>query len=376
MYTQALENRIDADLHLGRHREVIAELRQCTAAHPLREHLHGMLMLALYYDGRAAETLAAYQNARRAMIGELGIEPGPDLRQLHLRILRADPAWPRSCGRRLALPGISPRNAGPSQRNVRLMPIPRQLSACGTHSSGERSKLPCSEPCWTRQRGVGANPRARRDHRHDAARGDPGCGAGKTALALHFAHLTLNGIPMGSCTLTRVVRSAGRAAPRHGGHARTLRCARCRCPPPDPRRTGGAGPDCSRRAPDAGHARERGQRSAGGPLLPGGGDCLAAVVTSRRQLTALAHAQGAHTVVLDVLTDTDAHELLASRLGPAQLAAYPEAAHELTAACVGYRWLSASSPPARRPGRDSHSPCSRPGYATRARRHNELQPAA
>ena len=114
MYTQALENRIDADLHLGRHREVIAELRQCTAAHPLREHLHGMLMLALYYDGRAAEALAAYQNARRAMIGELGIEPGPDLRQLHLRILRADPAWPRSRGRPWPCLGYPPGTPGPA----------------------------------------------------------------------------------------------------------------------------------------------------------------------------------------------------------------------------------------------------------------------
>jgi hypothetical protein len=69
------------------------------------------------------------------------------------------------------------------------------------------------------------------------------------------------------------------------------------------------------------------------PLLPGGGDCLA-VVTSRRQLTALAAAHGAHTIVLDALTDADAHEFLASRLGPAQLAAEPGAARELTAACA------------------------------------------
>jgi DNA-binding SARP family transcriptional activator len=98
MYTQALEIRIDADLHLGRHREVIAELLRFTAAHPLRERPYRMLMLALYYDGRPAEALAVYQHARRALICELAIEPGPDLRQLHQSILRADPGLAPFCG--------------------------------------------------------------------------------------------------------------------------------------------------------------------------------------------------------------------------------------------------------------------------------------
>ena len=98
MYTQALEIRIDADLHLGRHREVIAELRQFTAAYPLRERPYRMLMLALYYDGRPAEALAVYQHARRVLICELAIEPGPDLRQLHQSILRADPGLAPFCG--------------------------------------------------------------------------------------------------------------------------------------------------------------------------------------------------------------------------------------------------------------------------------------
>src|SRR5436190_1104170 len=89
---QALELRIDADLRLGGCGEVIGELRQLTAADPLRERLHGLLMLALYRDGRQGEALAAYARARRMLIDELGAEPGTGLRQLHQQILAADPA--------------------------------------------------------------------------------------------------------------------------------------------------------------------------------------------------------------------------------------------------------------------------------------------
>jgi DNA-binding SARP family transcriptional activator/DNA-binding XRE family transcriptional regulator len=89
---QALELRIDADLHLGRHAEVITEAQALAAGHPLRERLHALLMLALYRDGRQAEALAAYRAARTVLIGELGIEPGPGLAELHRQILNADPA--------------------------------------------------------------------------------------------------------------------------------------------------------------------------------------------------------------------------------------------------------------------------------------------
>ena len=85
---QALEARIDADLRLGRQAEVITELRQLVGTHPLREHLHALLMLALYRGGRQAEALAAYRTTRRVLVEELGVEPGAELRELHQRILR------------------------------------------------------------------------------------------------------------------------------------------------------------------------------------------------------------------------------------------------------------------------------------------------
>jgi len=90
---QALETRIDAYIHLGRHTEVIGELRRLTDAHPLRERPHALLMLALYHDGRQAEALFAYQHARQLLLDELGVEPGADLRDLQQRILSGDPRW-------------------------------------------------------------------------------------------------------------------------------------------------------------------------------------------------------------------------------------------------------------------------------------------
>jgi DNA-binding SARP family transcriptional activator len=84
----AVEERIDADLELGRHGDVVGELEALVAAHPLRETLRRQLMLALYRSGRQAEALDAYQEARARFVGELGIEPGPELRQLQSEILR------------------------------------------------------------------------------------------------------------------------------------------------------------------------------------------------------------------------------------------------------------------------------------------------
>jgi len=88
----AVETRIEADLALGRHHELASELEALIRQHPLREQLHGQLMLALYRAGRQADALAAYRNARRTLVGELGIEPSVGLQRLEQAILAQDPA--------------------------------------------------------------------------------------------------------------------------------------------------------------------------------------------------------------------------------------------------------------------------------------------
>ena len=87
----ALESRIDLDLQLGRHRELVTELVALTIGHPVRERLWAQLMLALYRCGRPAEALEAYHRAGKVLAEELGIDPGPQLRRLHQAVLTNDP---------------------------------------------------------------------------------------------------------------------------------------------------------------------------------------------------------------------------------------------------------------------------------------------
>ena len=86
----AVELRLVADLALGRHAELIGQLRSLVAEFPLRERLRGCLMTALYRSGRQAEALDAYQDARRVLLDELGIEPSQELRDLEQSILRQE----------------------------------------------------------------------------------------------------------------------------------------------------------------------------------------------------------------------------------------------------------------------------------------------
>jgi DNA-binding SARP family transcriptional activator len=105
----ALEQRIDADLELGRHGDVVGELEALVGEHPLREPFRRQLMLALYRSGRQAEALEAYQDARARFVDELGIEPGPELKQLQAEILRHDAG--------IAAPG-APRGATNGEGDV------------------------------------------------------------------------------------------------------------------------------------------------------------------------------------------------------------------------------------------------------------------
>jgi DNA-binding SARP family transcriptional activator len=88
----ALEKRVDADLALGRHGEIVGELETLVREQPLRERPRGQLILALYRSGRQADALEAYQQARRTLVDELGIDPSPALQELERAILRQDPS--------------------------------------------------------------------------------------------------------------------------------------------------------------------------------------------------------------------------------------------------------------------------------------------
>ncbi len=120
----AVEARIDADLALGGHDALTAELEQLVAEHPLRERLHGQLMLALYRCGRQAEALAAYRRVRDLLAGELGIDPGEPLRRLHASLLAQDPALDWNGGRPAPAedhppaPVLAPTPGSPGRRFV------------------------------------------------------------------------------------------------------------------------------------------------------------------------------------------------------------------------------------------------------------------
>ncbi|MGW4985358.1 AfsR/SARP family transcriptional regulator, partial [Streptomyces mirabilis] len=129
----ALESRLEIDVQLGRHSEVIAELTSLTGEHPLREQLCRLLMLALYRSGRQAEALAAYRRTRHTLVTELAIEPGAPLRELHDRILAADRSLDPSAAARQTDPVEAPAElpgwpAAPS-RGAADVARPAQLPA-------------------------------------------------------------------------------------------------------------------------------------------------------------------------------------------------------------------------------------------------------
>jgi DNA-binding SARP family transcriptional activator/tetratricopeptide (TPR) repeat protein len=168
---QAIEARTEAEVYLGRPGEVVAELRHLTGDYPLRERLHGLLMLALYRDGRQAEALAAYQVARNVLIGELGTEPGAALSGLHQRILTADPALAATA---------HPVDSAPRAMPVRYSLPPDTLAFTGRDA--ELAAIAAAAGATTD--GIVAI---------QAIGGMPG--AGKTALAVRAAHLLADRFP-------------------------------------------------------------------------------------------------------------------------------------------------------------------------------------
>ena len=117
----ATEDRIEAELALGHHTALAAELEVLVAREPTRERLAGQLMLALYRSGRQADALAAYRAARLSLVEELGLEPGPELRRLEVAVLAQDPALDPPA--RPAAPPRSPATSLPAPQRRRPWPV-------------------------------------------------------------------------------------------------------------------------------------------------------------------------------------------------------------------------------------------------------------
>ena len=124
----AAEDRIDAELALGRDAAVIPELEDLAARHPTRERLVGQLIVALYRSGRQADALATYRAARRSLVDELGIEPGPELRRLHDAVLAHDSSLdPTPASRTRRTQAAAP---GGSRRRLRIAIVGAAAIAC------------------------------------------------------------------------------------------------------------------------------------------------------------------------------------------------------------------------------------------------------
>ena len=161
---EAVEDRIEAELALGRHTALCSELEQLVAEHPLRERLRGQLMLALYRSGRQADALESYRAVRSLLVQELAVEPGPQLRKLQLAILEQDPA--------LDLPPPAARQDARQALRPRLAPDVRLVDR-----AWRRTRPPLPGPARERPR-----PRPRRRTRR--TRLALGAAAALAALAL------------------------------------------------------------------------------------------------------------------------------------------------------------------------------------------------
>ncbi len=162
-HAAVLEARVDADLELGRHAELVGELRELVAARPLREGLHRRLMLALYRSGRQAEALQVFRQARELLVEQLGLEPGPELRGLERAVLAQDPALE-----------LAPPAPAPPPPRARRRPSPLHAPVPPTPLVGREADL------------ARLAARARDPARRLITVAGPG-GVGKTRLALELA---------------------------------------------------------------------------------------------------------------------------------------------------------------------------------------------
>lgn len=317
----ARETLFQAELACGGRAGLIEELAELALAHPLREHLQGLLITALHRAGRRDDALAAYRRARRHLVEELGLEPGPELRELAARIRAGGPPSPRAARSPLppAAPGAVPVGEVASGRVAAEFggfgAVPDQLPADVGGFTGREAEL----------RELDALVSAPTPVTITAVTGT--AGVGKTALAVRWAHRTRDRFPDGRLHVD--LRGFGPGQPLApeealAGFLRALGMAGSAIPR-----------DVDERA-----ARFRtlvdGRRmlvlldNAAGvaqvrPLLPGSPTCVT-VVTSRDALAGLVVREGAHRLALGRLSHAESRDLLGRLLDDVRPAAEPATA--------------------------------------------------
>jgi DNA-binding SARP family transcriptional activator/tetratricopeptide (TPR) repeat protein len=320
---QAVELRIEADGRLGQHGQLVAELRQLTSTEPLREGLHGQLMLALYRSGRQAEALGVFRGIDRRLREELGVAAGSELQGLHQRMLAGDQSLMASpvpvAGARLQRAPAMPAG-GPGRRVV-----PRQVPPDTVDFTGreEQVKLLCDL--------LAAPPDPGRPGAVVISAVTGMGGIGKTALAVHVAHRLRERFPDGQLYVS--LQGATSPLPPAEVLARLLRDLG----DPDGVIPSGEAERVGRyRSLLAGRkvlvvlddARDAAQVRS---LLPGSASC-ALIVTSRAALPDLA---GAAQLGLDVLGEREARELFGAIVGTERAAAEPQAVAAVLECCAG-----------------------------------------
>ncbi|MFI2509418.1 AfsR/SARP family transcriptional regulator [Streptomyces sp. NPDC018972] len=306
---QLLESRLDMDLEQGCHAEAVSELTALTAAHPLRERLRELLMLALYRSGRQAEALAVYADTRRLLADELGVDPRPGLQDLQQRILQADPG--------LAEP------SAPMAEPVAVPVRPAQLPATVPDFTGRAS--------FVRELSEVLAAASGDEGRVMAVSALAGIGGvGKTTLAVHVAHAARSSFPDGQLYVDLQGAGSRSAEPETvlGSFLRALGTADSAIPDSLEERAA-----LYRSVLDGrkvlvllDNARDAAQVR---PLLPGTAGC-AALVTSRVRMVDLA---GAHLIDLDVMSPEEALALFTKIVGEERVASEREAALDVVAAC-------------------------------------------
>jgi DNA-binding SARP family transcriptional activator/Tfp pilus assembly protein PilF len=350
----AAEERADVLLSLGRHEEVVPDLTAMVTDHPLRERMRGLLMIALYRCGRQAEALRVFQDGRRVLTEELGIDPGGDLSRIHQQVLTMDAALNLATAGAdgVTSPNGASRSAGavrnghaadqerepavdrpaqpqPEGASGAVIPAPAQLPLEAPGFSGRHDELAALQAALP-ARSTGA------DESVPIVVISGTAGIGKTALAIRFGRQVAKRFTGGQ--LYASLRGLDPATqPAEPGEVLRFFLDALGVPPHRiPADTEGRAAlyrsllDGKRMLIVLDNARNVAQVR---PLLPGSPGCLV-VVTSRNEMTGLVAAEGAVPLTLDVLSYSEAHEMLARRLGQNRAAAEPEAADEIIEACA------------------------------------------